>query len=1284
MRAVISAFAVVVLSVGLVAAAPQPASAAGDPVVSGVVRDANGSPLSGVNLAWYGDSDPVAATTAADGSYSASMPAGSYVLSISWYPTGDCCFSIGTVVDSFTIAADKTLDMTMPAMVTATVKVVDSAAQPVQGTDVHIDTDAGDLVAGTLSDGTPVEFQATSYSSQYGQTNANGRFSFQALKGDVLTVHAYPPGSFSTTADIDTGHQTLVTVVVGGNTVSGVVRDSTGVAQAGVDLQWFADSGESVAVTTAADGSYSLKMPTGVYALAMSWYPGSCCFAISTLVGSLDIEHDKTLSVTMPPTATVRVSVVDPAAQPVSGANVQLDYGGQAQIDGTLSDGTPVQFEASGYDSESGQTNANGRFSFLAMKGDGVTAHIAPQDSFSVDKDIVVTSNPTAVTVSTGHVLSGVVRNAGGSPLAGVVLDWFNDLGESVAVTTAADGSYAVGVPDGSYTVAVNWFPAGDCCFAVNTVAGAFDVTHDKTLNMTMPAVAAVHVTVTDHAAQPVPGADVLFDSSGLESVNGTLSDGTPVVFQTTGYDYQNGQTDDNGQYQFLALKDDTVPTHVLPPGQFSVSTYINVPTNPTSVTIVTGGSTVSGVVRDAGGSPVAGIDLQWFSDSESVTVTTGADGSYSISMPTGQYSIGAQWFPLGSCCWTVDSFAGPFTVDGDKTLNMTMPAVVTVNMSAVNPDLLPVVGADVQLDTDGQSVDGTLSDGTPVQFSAIGYDYQSGQTDANGNFSFNAIRGDQVTANIYPAPPGLNTATTIAVNSDPTNVTVGVPDRNRAIVTSAGSQPGLVTVTAPDAATLLDTAANKLPYSKVATGGLVLTGEIDYRVTDIDPGASLDLVLQLPSGSSPTSVYELQKQTDGRLVDVSSIATIAGDQVTLHLTDGGFGDVDGSVDSEIAGAIIPVRAVAPDRPSNVRPIPGSGSATLSWTAPANNGSPINDYRVTPYLDGVEQPTITIGSTHTTQTITGLVDGSTYYFKVAAHNANGWGLLSPGANPVTVGTPLTPTGLISFAGNAAATLAWTAPADDNGSPVTGYVVTPFANGVAKPAELVPGTVTAQTFAGLPNGATYTFKIAAVNANGTGPSTIQLAPVVVGSPGRASGVFSSPRYYAAQLHWTAPVDNGSIISGYIVTPYANGVAQYKRYFYGKSTTAMVTGLTNGVRYTFTVAAFNGRGTGAATFKVAPVIAGTPGLPTQLVATAGAGSATLTWVAPANDNGSVVIGYAVTPFIDGDPQAPRFFKSTATTQTITGLTPGVSYSFRIAAFNQYGSGAQTFRTSPVDVT
>ena len=70
----------------------------------------------------------------------------------------------------------------------------------------------------------------------------------------------------------------------------------------------------------------------------------------------------------------------------------------------------------------------------------------------------------------------------------------------------------------------------------------------------------------------------------------------------------------------------------------------------------------------------------------------------------------------------------------------------------------------------------------------------------------------------------------------------------------------------------------------------------------------------------------------------------------------------------------------------------GDGQVVLSWTPPAQDGGdPITAYRVTPSSGGIAQAVTTFTSALTTETITGLSDGTAYTFTVAAITDAGTG-----------------------------------------------------------------------------------------------------------------------------------------------------------------------------------------------------------------------------------------------------------------------------------------------------
>ena len=182
----------------------------------------------------------------------------------------------------------------------------------------------------------------------------------------------------------------------------------------------------------------------------------------------------------------------------------------------------------------------------------------------------------------------------------------------------------------------------------------------------------------------------------------------------------------------------------------------------------------------------------------------------------------------------------------------------------------------------------------------------------------------------------------------------------------------------------------------------------------------------------------------------------------------------------------------APGAPTAVMASAGDRTATVAWTAPADGGSTITRYTVTPYVAGVAQtPTIVMGSPPSpSAAITGLTNGTTYTFTVTATNVVGTSPPSTASNAVTPAgatAPSAPTGVSAVAGSRSATVSWTAPMD-GGSPITLYTVTPFVGAVAQAPTTISGNPPAATalINGLTDGTTYTFTVTATNTVGTSP------------------------------------------------------------------------------------------------------------------------------------------------------------------------------------------------------
>ena len=78
--------------------------------------------------------------------------------------------------------------------------------------------------------------------------------------------------------------------------------------------------------------------------------------------------------------------------------------------------------------------------------------------------------------------------------------------------------------------------------------------------------------------------------------------------------------------------------------------------------------------------------------------------------------------------------------------------------------------------------------------------------------------------------------------------------------------------------------------------------------------------------------------------------------------------------------------------------------------------------------------------------------------------------------------------------NQQATVSFTTPADDGGSPITSYTVTSSPGAITMSGNASPITVT-----GLTNGTEYTFTVTATNAIGTGPASAPSNPVTPAAP-----------------------------------------------------------------------------------------------------------------------------------------------------------------------------------------
>ncbi len=166
-----------------------------------------------------------------------------------------------------------------------------------------------------------------------------------------------------------------------------------------------------------------------------------------------------------------------------------------------------------------------------------------------------------------------------------------------------------------------------------------------------------------------------------------------------------------------------------------------------------------------------------------------------------------------------------------------------------------------------------------------------------------------------------------------------------------------------------------------------------------------------------------------------------------------------------------------------------------------------------------------------------------------------------------------------------------------------------------------------------------------------------------------------------VSWTAPNNNGSVITGYAYRDSSHAGTTWTPWTSVSSSTRSATrsGLTNGTTYTFQVRAKNSAGDGpagkATATPVSPlVLCG----PRSLSDSAGNAQVSLSWSNPTGSNCAPIWRYEYRYRSSGGSWSGWSSVGTATSKTVTGLTNGTSYEFAVRAVTSLGD------TSPLTVT
>lgn len=394
--------------------------------------------------------------------------------------------------------------------------------------------------------------------------------------------------------------------------------------------------------------------------------------------------------------------------------------------------------------------------------------------------------------------------------------------------------------------------------------------------------------------------------------------------------------------------------------------------------------------------------------------------------------------------------------------------------------------------------------------------------------------------------------------------------------------------------------------------------------------------------------------------------------------------------------------ATVPGAPQALTPAPGNTTVTLSWKAPASDGgSPIIGYDVYEgTTTGGETGTPVNGSvliTETSATVSGLTNGTLYYFTVAAVNDVGSSPPSNEASATPATVPGAPTSLVPTPGDTSVELAWSAPTSDGGSPISAYKVyegTTAGGESSTPVDCAAITATSCVVSDLTSAQQYYFVVKAVNAYGDSPASNEVSAIPVpGVAGAPTDLIATSGTTSISLSWTAPVSNGgSKITGYYVYEGTSPGGESSDSVIctptnpPAETPCVVTALATDTTYYFVVKALNAYGYSAASNEASATLAAKPDAPTMLTATPENTSVALSWTAPASDGGSPITGYDVYEGSTSGGESSKPVNAelvTTTSYDVTGLTNGTPYFFTVTAVNEVGSSVASNEASATPV-